>query len=171
MGSAVPAPSRRQPLAAALGQWPAWTAAAVLGAVAAGLARQAAYGAIALPAERSVWLFLHLAAVLPAIPIGAYVLVGRKGTRLHRRLGRIWAGLMMAGALSSFGLHSLMGHLSPIHLLSALTLLAVPYGVRSAMRGDIARHRRTMTRVYVGLIGAGLFAFVPGRLLGLWLFG
>ena len=37
--------------------------------------------------------------------------------------------------------------------------------------GRIAAHRRVMTGVYIGLVSAGLFVFLPGRLLGSWLFG
>lgn len=147
-----------------------WMGAGLSAVIAIAIGRQFAQG-FAWPADRSIWLFLHLGSVVPAVPIGAVVLAGAKGTARHRLLGRIWAVLMMTGALSSFGLHSLLGHIGPIHLLSALTIFAIPYGVRSAIRGDIARHQRTMTRVYLGLLGAGLFAFVPGRLLGAWLLG
>lgn len=176
MASAVPAVhtmpvQQRQSLPARLQPVLVWTAVGLSAAIVLALGRQLARGAFVLPTDHSIWLALHLLAVVPALPLGAYVLFRRKGTPQHRLLGRIWAVLMMTGALSSFGLHSLMGHLSPIHLLSALTIFAIPYGVRSAMRGDIARHRRTMTRVYVGLLSAGLLAFIPGRLFGTWLFG
>ena len=147
-------------------------AAAVLAAaILLAVARQLAHGAFALPADRSAWLAIHVATVTPALPLGAYVLFRRKGDRAHRLLGRVWAALMVPGALSSFGLHGLMGHLSPIHLLSIMTMIGVPRGVLLAMRGEIATHRQTMLRVYTGLVLAGAFAFLPGRLLGIWLFG
>lgn len=146
-------------------------AAALFAAILLAVARQLAQGRFMLPAHRSLWLALHVATVVPALPLGAYLLFRRKGDRSHRRLGRLWAVLMLVGALSSFGLHGLMGHLSPIHLLSAITLVGVPRGVMLAMRGDVVQHRRTMMRVYTGLVIAGAFAFLPGRLLGLWLFG
>lgn len=158
-----PIPSRDAVTAAA--------ASALTAAIVAAITRQLAHGAIALPVDRSVWLAIHVGTVTPALPLGAYVLFARKGSRRHRMLGRVWALLMVVGALSSFGLHGLMGHLSPIHLLSAITLIGIPRGVLLAMRGDIARHRRTMLRVYTGLVLAGVFAFLPGRLFGLWLFG
>lgn len=171
MASAVPVIHCRQPLPTRLQPVLVLAAAGLCGVILLAFARQAAGGGFAAPNDRSIWLALHLGSVVPALPLGAVVLFGRKGTVRHKRLGRVWAVLMLVGALSSFGLHSLLGHLSPIHLLSALTLFAIPYGVRSAMRGDVARHQRIMVRVYIGLISAGLFAFVPGRLFGLWLFG
>ena len=146
-------------------------AVALAAAILLAVARQLAHGGFALPADRSVWLAIHVATVTPALPLGAYVLYRRKGDRAHRLLGRIWAVLMMVGALSSFGLHGLMGHLSPIHLLSVITLIGVPRGVLLAMRGEIVTHRQTMLGVCTGLVLAGTFAFLPGRLLGIWLFG
>ena len=52
-------------------------------------------------------ILLHLAAVLPALAIGATVLARRKGTATHRLLGRIWVGLMITAALSSFWIFEL----------------------------------------------------------------
>ena len=157
------APSREQVMALA--------AAGLSGLFIAALLRRLASGQELLPIGHSVWLAIHLASVIPTLPLGAYVLIRRKGDRLHRLLGRLWAMLMMTAALSSFGLHGLTGRLSWIHLLSLLTLVTIPRGVMQAMRGDIARHRRSMTLVYAGLVTAGAFSFVPGRLIGTWLFG
>ena len=119
----------------------------------------------------SIALAVHLATVLPAVPLGAYVLWGRKGDARHRLLGRIWAMLMVVTALSSFGLRGLTGQFSLIHLLSLLTLVAIPRAIWQARRGNIKAHRRTMRNVYIGLLVAGLFAFLPGRILGTALFG
>ena len=125
-----------------------------------------------LPAGRhDAWLVLHLLSVIPAIPLGGYVLLRRKGDRLHRLLGRLWGVTMMIAAMSSFGLHGLTGGFSWIHILSVLVVIMIPRGVFQAMRGHIAAHRRTMTLTYLGLVAAGLFTLVPGRLLGSWLLG
>jgi len=121
--------------------------------------------------ENKVWLALHMATVIPALPLGAFVLVRRKGDALHKLTGRIWAGLMVATALSSFGLTGMMGHLSPIHLLSVLTLVAMPRAILAARSGRIAAHRRGMTIVYASMVVAGFFTFLPTRLLGAWLYG
>jgi uncharacterized membrane protein len=107
--------------------------------------------------------------VLPALPLGAYVLLRRKGGRMHRLLGRIWAGLMVTTAISSFWLGE--NGLSFIHLFSVMTLVSVPLAIFWIRRGNVERHRRTMTNVYIGLVVAGIFSFVPGRLLATWLYG
>jgi len=120
------------------------------------------------PEPMSPALIVHLATVLPALPLGAYILLSRKGGRLHRLLGRVWAGMMMVTAISSFWLRS-NGSLSPIHLFSVLTLVSIPLAVIYIRRGHVERHRRAIVGVYVGLVIAGGFAFLPGRLLGSWL--
>jgi len=119
----------------------------------------------------SPWLIVHLSAILPAIPLGAVMLWRRKGDRLHRQLGRIWAALMVVAAVASFGLHGLMGHIGPIHILSVITLVGIPRAIWDARRGNIARHRRTMIIIYTSLIVAGYFTQIPTRLLGHFLFG
>ena len=165
--AATPAPGRERLIVAA--------AAILCGLLLTALLHRLIGGGLLLPRAHTIWLTLHLVSVIPAVPLGAYVLVRHKGDRLHRLLGRTWAGLMMIAALSSFGLHGALGlqggRLSWIHLLSILTLVAIPRGVMQAIRGDITRHRRTMMRVYAALVIAGLFTFLPGRLLGIWLFG
>lgn len=124
-----------------------------------------------LAGRNDIWLMLHLLSVIPAVPLGVYVLCRRKGNRLHRLLGRTWGMLMMTAALSSLGLKGLTGGFSWIHVLSIIVLVMIPRGVVQAIRGNVGAHRRTMTLTYLGLVGAGLFTFLPGRLLGSWLYG
>jgi len=122
------------------------------------------------PEPMSAALIIHLATVLPALPLGAYLLVRRKGDPLHRVLGRIWAAMMVVTAISSFWLRS-NGSLSPIHIFSVMTLISIPVSIAAIRRGNIVRHRGAMTGMYIGLVVAGGFAFLPGRLLHSWLFG
>ena len=117
-----------------------------------------------------VALLIHLGTVLPALPLGAYILLRPKGGVRHRLLGRIWAVLMVATAISSFWLQE-SGGLSFIHIFSVVTLVSIPLALFWIWRGNVERHRRAMTNTYIGLVIAGLFAFAPGRLLGSWLLG
>lgn len=122
------------------------------------------------PFVPKLWLALHLVCVVPAVALGGYVLLRRKGDARHRMLGRVWAVLMIGAALSSFALKGLFnGSVSPIHLLSILVLVRLPFAIRNARRGRIAQHRRTMIVLYVSLLVAGIFSFFPGRLMWLWL--
>lgn len=75
---------------------------------------------------------------------------------------------MALAAVSSFFIHTIrmFGPFSALHLLSIITLVALVYAYRAARRGDIDSHRRTVVSLVVfGLIGAGLFTFMPGRIL------
>jgi uncharacterized membrane protein len=111
---------------------------------------------------------IHVAAVVPAAILGAYLLLRRKGTPVHRLLGKIWLALMVITALSSFFIHELnMFHgFSPIHLISIYVLFSSWQAFAAARSHDIVRHRRTVTGLYFGGIGiAGLFTLVPGRIM------
>ena len=112
---------------------------------------------------------LHLAAALGALLLGAMVLAARKGTPAHKAMGRAWAGLMVAAAVSSFWIKG-SGGFSWIHLLSAWTLLSLACAVYYVRRGNVRAHRRFMLGTFLGLAGAGLGALAPGRTLHLFFF-
>lgn len=118
---------------------------------------------------------LHLTAALLSLAVGTLLMLRRKGTFSHRTLGWTFVAAMGVTALTSafiFDRHlpNIAG-LTPIHLLTLVTAVALPLGVRHARRGDVASHRRLMTRLFFGAcVTAGLFTLVPGRFLGnlLW---
>ena len=119
---------------------------------------------------------IHVAAALTALAIGIVLLIGVKGNRLHRTLGWTWVLAMATTAVSSFFIHRLNpggpGGFSLIHLLSGWTVIALPMAVHAARRHRIADHRRAMTGMFVGgLILAGAFTFLPGRLMWAMFFG
>lgn len=112
---------------------------------------------------------VHVATVLPAAVLGALLLAGRKGTARHRLAGKIWLLLMLASAVSSFFVHELrmIGSFSVIHLLSAYVIFGCFLAYRHARAGRIAAHRRQMIGLYLGgIVGAGLFTLLPGRIMG-----
>jgi uncharacterized membrane protein len=111
---------------------------------------------------------------MAAFVLGVVQLAAPKGTLPHRTLGWIWVLLMAVVAVSSFWIHQirLLGPWSPIHLLSIFTLVMLPLGVWRAHRHDVSKHRRTMIGIFTGaLVIAGLFTFVPGRIMHTVLFG
>lgn len=118
-------------------------------------------------ATASPMVQIHLAAALLALAIGAAQFTLPKGTASHKLLGRTWVGLLAVIAVGSFWITGLNGDgLSPIHGLSAFTIAMLVLGVRAAWRGNIRVHRFTMIGIYGGaLIGAGLGALAPGRIL------
>ncbi|OOG67277.1 hypothetical protein B0E45_21635 [Sinorhizobium sp. A49] len=116
---------------------------------------------------------LHVATVIPAAILGALLLARPKGTRWHRLLGKIWIALMVVTACSTFFIHEikLVGDFSPIHLLSIYVLFGSRQAIAAARRHDIAAHRGHVARMYLGgIVVAGLFTLLPGRLMHASLF-
>lgn len=116
---------------------------------------------------------IHLAAALTALMLGLVMLIRRKGTAWHKRLGWLWGLLMLTAAVSSFWITGLNGgRFSPIHALAVLVLVAVPAAVYAIRKGRLQTHRRAMTMLYfTGLVLPGLFTLLPARLLGGLVFG
>lgn len=120
---------------------------------------------------KQVAILIHLSTVLPAIPLGLWVLLARKGDARHRMLGRIWAVLMLVAATSAIFIRTINhGQFSWIHLFVPVVFLALFRAIRAARTGRIALHKRLMWTLYsAGLLLPGMFAFLPGRLLWHWL--
>ncbi|MBU2925845.1 DUF2306 domain-containing protein [Colwellia sp. 1_MG-2023] len=120
--------------------------------------------------------YLHLLTVVPAFIIGTYLLLKRKGTPKHKALGKIYMVLMLITAIISLFMPAQLGstflnHFGYIHLLSLLTLYAVPAAYFYIKKGNIRGHKRSMIILYCGgILVAGTFALMPGRLLNTWLF-
>jgi uncharacterized membrane protein len=114
----------------------------------------------------------HIAAALGALGLGTAVLFLRKGTLVHRRVGWLWVGAMLAVAITSFWITGIRpGKFSPIHLLSILTLATLPYAIWARRVGRIGAHRAAMISLYVSLVAAGAFTLIPNRLIGRMVFG
>lgn len=120
--------------------------------------------------------YAHLATVVPAVAIGTWLMVSRKGSGPHRVLGRAYMVLMFVTGVISLLMPAAVGptsfgHFGFIHLFSLLTLWSVPAAWFAARRHDVLAHRGYMIGLFVGgILIAGAFAFMPGRLLNQWLF-
>lgn len=128
------------------------------------------------PNVRDLAIVLHIATVIPAIPLGGYLLLAPKGTRWHKQLGKLWVALMVVTALSACFIKYGGGidfHVSPIHIFVPLTLIISYKVIATARRGDIEGHKREILGLYLGaLMIPGIAAFlVPGRLMNVMLLG
>lgn len=110
---------------------------------------------------------LHLGTALLALVIGGVQLAGVKGTTMHRALGWTWVAAMAVTAVSSLFIRQVNdGAFSFIHILSGLTIVALPMAVHAARRHDVKKHRSEMIGLFVGaLLIAGALSLLPGRLL------
>jgi uncharacterized membrane protein len=119
---------------------------------------------------------LHAFAAMAALVLGIVQFSSRKGTLPHRTVGWIWVVLMLTIAISSFWIHGksnrMIGVWSPIHLLSIMVLFTVPLAVFAAHNHRVRTHKFAMISIFTGgLVIAGLFTFVPGRIMNAVAFG
>jgi uncharacterized membrane protein len=121
-------------------------------------------------ADAPWFVLLHLALALCALGAGTVMLARRKGDVLHRRLGWVWATVMVGTALVSFAIQA-RGRFSAIHVLSVVVLVTVPLGIVHIRRGRVHSHRITMISTFAGLAIAGAFTLLPYRMLGQLVFG
>ena len=115
----------------------------------------------------SLAIQIHVVAAISTFAIGLVLLYAPKGFGLHKTLGWAWVVSMAVTAVSSFFITGLMGNnYSPIHALSAWTMIGLPFGIAAIRRRNVQKHRHTMTGMFVGgMVIAGLFSFLPGRLM------
>jgi uncharacterized membrane protein len=116
----------------------------------------------------------HAFAAMGAFALGIVQLAAPKGTLPHRTIGYIWVALMLVICVTSFWIRDLRvwGPWSPIHLLSIFTLATLPFAILHARRHRVTQHRNAMIAMFAGaLLIAGLFTFVPGRIMHAVAFG
>jgi uncharacterized membrane protein len=120
--------------------------------------------------------YFHLGTVLPAFLIGTFLLINGKGTPLHKLLGKIYMFLMLVTAIITLFMSaevgpSLFGHFGFIHIFSLSVFYTVPAAIFAARKGNIKEHKSNMVGLYIGgMLIAGSFALMPGRLLHGWIF-
>ena len=93
---------------------------------------------------------LHAIMAIVAVILGGIQLSMKKGGSIHKLLGRIWVGLMLIVAISSFFIHEikLWDAYSPIHLLSLWTIFILGVGIYYVRVGNVKRHKQTMITLY-----------------------
>lgn len=128
------------------------------------------------PNAREFAIVLHISTVLPAIPLGGYLLLAPKGTKWHKYLGKAWVALMVTTALSAVFIRwdgGLNFGFSVIHIFVPMTLWASFKLIRAARRGDMKTHKKEILGLYLGaLMIPGMASMaLPGRLMHVWLFG
>lgn len=123
--------------------------------------------------KQPIQVKFHLYSVLIAVLITFYQYLAPKGKLPHRVLGYLWLGFMAITAISSLFIKELNnGNFSLIHALSILTLVRVPQIVYFARTKQIAKHKKAVNGlVFGGMLIAGVFTFLPGRLMWQVFFG
>ena len=121
---------------------------------------------------------LHVFTVVPAFFLGTWLIFfSRKGARFHRAIGYVYLILMTVTAITALFIHQIPAidivyGFGPIHIFSIVTLWGVVGALRGAWTHNIKMHRSSMLGVYIGgLLIAGTFAFLPGRIMHALVFG
>lgn len=117
---------------------------------------------------------IHAFSATAAMLLGAVILFRRKGTPLHKLMGRVWVGLMLVVATSAIFINEirLIGPFSPIHIFVVMTYYGVWEGIREIRRGNVQAHQASMKSLYLGaLLLTGAFTLLPGRRMHAVLFG
>lgn len=110
-------------------------------------------------------IYIHLMAVLPALILGGINISLKKGTKIHRIVGIVWAGFMMIVAVSSLFIKP-TGHYTWLHLFSILVIVVIPLGVYFIRQGHSKPHFLCMVGAYIGTVLSAYFAVVtPHRFL------
>lgn len=117
---------------------------------------------------------LHVLAASAALLLGPLALYRKRRDRVHKITGYVWVLAMGMVALSSFWIHTfpMIGPFSPIHLLAIFALWSLYEGMRHVFAGRIREHQEVMRSLYWhGLLLAGAFNFLPGRVMNRMIFG
>ena len=115
---------------------------------------------------------LHVGACAVALAVGAILAVMRKGSQLHRGLGRVYVGATITYAISSFLMVPSTGGLTVFHAISIQNAMLVAGGValsrhlRESVPAWRVWHLRFMLYSYVALVVTGLRFTLPYVLPG-----
>lgn len=116
---------------------------------------------------------IHVVGAVTAIVVGALIFLLPKGTGFHRLLGWSWVGSMIIVAATSVAMIADFGNgVNVLHVFTAVTVISLWSALTGIRRGDVRQHAGSMTGLYVGgLIIAGAFALIPGRIMWQTIFG
>lgn len=119
--------------------------------------------------EASAAVRIHVAFIVIALIVTPVQLSLKRGSLVHKRVGRIWMGAMAGAALASFFIvthHPVIGPFGLLHILSVTTLASIIFALWALRRGYVIAHAVTLLcLVTFALIGSGLFTFLPGRIM------
>ncbi len=113
---------------------------------------------------------VHLLAVLLALVAGTAVVASRKGTRLHRHLGRVYVGSMCVVLLTAFRIYVLFGRFGIVHwgAVGSVAALLIGTGAVVLRPGNSAWLRwhylgmgASVTGLYAALIVESTYRFFP----------
>ena|ERR1700733_14689156 len=112
----------------------------------------------------------HVATIVPAFLIGIWlILLSRKGSASHRKLGFTYMALMTTTAFISLFIHIRAPQnrfgFSPTHLFIPFTLFMIYRAIATVRAGNIKGHAVAMRGLFIGALvinGLDIVFFRPG---------
>ena len=104
---------------------------------------------------------LHTGAAVLALATGTVVLLQRKGTRLHRRIGWAYVASMATMNGTALLIYRLFGGFGPFHVAALVSLATLAVGIATVVRRRpahtrVEHHYWWMAYSYLGLVAAGV---------------
>ena len=127
--------------------------------------------------EYSTWFHsstgvIHTFFALLSMVLGSWVLLKRKGTTIHKRIGHAYVASMILLNATSFGMHT-FGAFGPFHFAAVMSLGTVIAGIIPAIRRKnskwVIQHYYFMSWSVVGLYAA-FWSEVGTRVIDIKLF-
>ena len=78
--------------------------------------------------------FVHTLFGLAALATGCAVVIRRKATRIHRRIGRAYVAAMLLLNLTALLIYDLYGRFGPFHVAALISLATVLAGIVPVLR-------------------------------------
>ena len=100
-------------------------------------------------------IIFHGVLGLIALVTGALILLLKQGTRLHRKIGKVYVAAIYLLCFTSFFIFELFGRYGVFHIFSLMSIGAVTAGVIPLLRkkrGWYKRHFENMLWSYFGLV-------------------
>lgn len=116
---------------------------------------------------------IHVLSVATAFVAGLTIFLLPKGTGFHRTLGWTFVVAMIgAAATSIMMIADFKTGINFLHIFTVVTVVSLTLGLRAIRQGNVQGHAYNMIGLYIGgLLVAGTFSFIPGRLMWRMLFG
>lgn len=102
---------------------------------------------------------LHVCLALLSVGTGTWLLLTKKGTRQHRRVGYVYTLCMVGVCLTAFRLYYLFGHFGIVHVGALASLLLLTGGIGVAIQRPVnwlTWHHWCMSASVTGLYAAGI---------------
>lgn len=105
----------------------------------------------------------HLGVAFAALGLGVTVLAMRKGSRVHKIAGRLWAGLMIGAAVSGILIEP--HRFTAAHAAALFVFWMIPMVIVKARKRDLRGHRRNVAYLLIAMVIVAGLSVLPGHLL------